>query len=124
MPVGQYSYMYMQTSGGGMQLCMVENSVPYLQSVTLHMEVPPVVAMANEAESVPHAIPITVEARPLPVHHANLQRMVAAMERGTQCTPDELLKGVAVGERGRGLGGRCGGQGGQGKCVGGIPMCV
>lgn len=99
MPMSQYSYMYVQTSSGETQLCLVENSsMPYMQSVTLHMEVPPVVAMANEAESAPHAIPITVEASPLPIHHHNLQRMVAAMERGAQSTPDELLKDVADGE--------------------------
>ena len=91
--------------------------MPYLQSVTLHMEVPPVVAMANEAESIPYAIPITVEASPLPIHHYNLQRMVAAMERGSQQTPDELLVDVADGKKrgegceGRGVGG-CEGRGG------------
>ena len=111
MPMSQYSYMYLQTTGGDTQLCLVDNSsMPYLQSVTLHMEVPPVVAMANEAESVPHAISITVEASPLPIHHHNLQRMVVAMERGAQSTPDELLKDVAAGEEGRGVGSGCGKQ--------------
>lgn len=111
MPMSQYSYMYLQTTGGDTQLCLVDNSsMPYLQSVTLHMEVPPVVAMANEAESVPHAISITVEASPLPIHHHNLQRMVVAMERGAQSTPDELLKDVAAGEEGRGVGNGCGKQ--------------
>jgi hypothetical protein len=95
LPMSQYSYMYVQTPEGETQLCLVENSVmPYLQTVTLQMEVPSVVVMESEMEAVPYGTPITVEAGRWQTFHHNFQQMMTTLESKQFRAPTELLETV------------------------------
>ena len=55
--------------------------MPYLQSMTLQIEVPPVVTMANEMEASHFCIPISVEAGSWKAFNQNFQNLIAEIDK-------------------------------------------